>query len=469
MKALRNLLTTPTVQLGRTARFFVFQCKLWSHCFRLLIKNRAAPLAAALSYYSIFGIVPLAIVAVLIFHSVPAYREIGGQLKRITYGELHLTSIEYPNPDNPEEQIVLTDYVDTIINRFFTGLDKGSLGLISAVLVIWAALRLLSIIESAFNHMWSVPRGRRFLHRMINYWAVLTLGPLLLATGLYATTTYTMLGSIETGILATIGPIVSYLVSLLALFLLYLVMPNAKVRPGAALWGAGVAALVLSLAKWGFGIYVTELIPYSKAYGVLGLIPLGVFWVYVTWVIVLLGLQLTFTIQHFDTLEMTAGLKAQEADGPFIANDVTAIAIARELAGAFDDDRGPVSADEIGRRLGIPATLGRRLLDELVRRDLLVRTSRPRQGFLLARDPRRIRLSDLAEAVAAVSFGQPIPDRHDALRQIVDEKNHLLAQHTLKELLRRPAATTDGPSQVNETSASQDDRPDEQASPSPTA
>ena len=104
--------------------------------------------------------------------------------------------------------------------------------------------------------------------------------------------------------------------------------------------GAGVASLVWSFAKWGFGIYVLELIPYSTMYGVLGLIPLGVFWVYVTWMIVLFGLQLAFVIQHFQVLETAEVPKAKEAEGRFIANDMTAIVVAREIAAAFEGGRG---------------------------------------------------------------------------------------------------------------------------------
>ncbi|MEN6335207.1 MAG: YhjD/YihY/BrkB family envelope integrity protein, partial [Phycisphaerales bacterium] len=176
MRILRDLLATPAANLGRAGRFLVFQYKLWAHCIRLLNKNRAEQLAAALSYYTIFGVVPLAIVAVLIFNSIPAYRDTGEQLKGLIYQELRLTSIEIPDPDNPDKQAVLTDYLDQIIDRFFESINKGSLGLVSAILVIWAALRLLSLIEIAFNHMWYVPKGRRFIHRVINYWALLTLG-----------------------------------------------------------------------------------------------------------------------------------------------------------------------------------------------------------------------------------------------------------------------------------------------------
>jgi membrane protein len=439
MRILRDLLATPAANLGRAGRFLVFQYKLWAHCIRLLNKNRAEQLAAALSYYTIFGVVPLAIVAVLIFNSIPAYRDTGEQLKGLIYQELRLTSIEIPDPDNPDKQAVLTDYLDQIIDRFFESINKGSLGLVSAILVIWAALRLLSLIEIAFNHMWYVPKGRRFIHRVINYWALLTLGPLLLAAGLYATTRFTLLKSIEAGTLNVVGPLVSYLLSILALFLLYIIMPNAKVRPGPALWGAAVASLVWSLAKWGFGIYVLELIPYSTMYGVLGLIPLGVFWVYITWMIVLFGLQLAFAIQHFHTLETAAETpKAKEAEGRFIANDMTAIAVAREIANAFEDNRAPVSTDEICSRLDIPGEFGQKFLDELVIHGLLGRTSEPSRGYVLLRDPSRIRLSEISEAMAEAAFAQPKPDTQKNLHEIAQAQRDVLAQHNLRQVLDVP-------------------------------
>jgi YihY family inner membrane protein len=422
-------------RLGRAGRFLTFQYRLWFHCARLLKKNHATQLAAALSYYTIFGIIPLAIVLVLIFHSIPEYRKTGDQLKGFLYEELRLTQIEYPNPDRPDERIMLTSYLDRIIDGFFASFDKGSLGVVSAILVIWAALRLLELVEGAFNHMWYVARGRRFVHRIINYWALLTLVPLLLGTGLYLTTQYRLLEGFRTGPWAAVTPVVSYLFSLLALFLLYLVMPNAKVQAGPALWAAAVAALVWTCAKWGFGVYVTKLIPYSTIYGVLGLIPLGVFWIYITWLIVLFGLQLAFATQHFLTLEAAEIPKAKEAEGRFIANEMTAVAVAREIALAFEHDQAPISTDEICSRLDIPGEFGEKLLNELTSQGLLARTSEPKRGYLLARDPKHIKLSDIAEAVSAASLAQPRPELQDALCRVVQAQRELLSHYELQDVL----------------------------------
>ena len=218
---LKKLLSTPTTQLGKAGRFAVFQIKLWSHCARLLKKNRSGQQAAALSYHTLFGIVPLAIVMLLIFQSFPAYSDVGQKVKSLVYDGLHLSTIEYPNPATPEENIILTDYLDGIVGSFFTGLNKGSITLISSLIVIWAALALLSTIERAFNNIWHIGRGRSFLHRIINYWALLTLGPLLLGTGIYISTKYTTVGQIQETVLTHIGPVVlSYIVATVAFLLI---------------------------------------------------------------------------------------------------------------------------------------------------------------------------------------------------------------------------------------------------------
>jgi len=434
---LKKLLSTPTTQLGRAGRFAVFQIKLWSHCARLLRKNRSGQQAAALSYRTIFGIVPLAIVMLLIFQSFGTYSDLGEKVKSLAYDQLHLSTIEIaPDPKKPEEKIMITEYLDDIVNDFFAGLNKGSLTIVSGIIVIWAALALLSTIEKAFNNIWHVAKGRNFLHRVINYWALLTLGPLLLGLGVFASTRYATLAQIRETLLSNMAPIVlSYIVATVAFFLLYFVLPNTKVQAGAAIWGAAVAALVWSFAKWGFGQYVTEFIPYSQVYGVLGLIPLGVFWIFVTWLIVLFGLQLTFTTQHLKSLDAAEIAAARKTEEYFIANDLTAINIVREIAVAFEKNDAPVEAEVICSKLNIPAEFGDKILKHLVDSELIAKTSDPKTGFLPAKDPANIKLSDIAEAVAKAGFAQPTTEQPDSLQQITQSQRNALAQYTLKQIL----------------------------------
>jgi membrane protein len=433
-----NLLSTPTAQLGRASRFIVFQIKLWSHCARLLKINRAGQQAAALSYHTIFGIVPLAIVTLLIFQSLPAYSNVGEKVKVLIYDQVHLTNIQYSSPtaDDPERTIKLTEHIDKLINNFFAKANKGAITIVSVILVIWAALALLSTIEKAFNNIWHVAKGRNILHRMINYWALLTLGPLLLGAGIYVTTRYAAIGQIQKTIMSHIGPVVlSYLVAVVALFLLYFVLPNTKVQTGAALWGAAIAGIVWMLAKWGFGEYVTRFIPYSKIYGVMGLIPLGVLWIFITWIIVLFGLQLTFTTQHLKTLDAAEIATARKREEHFIANDVTAINIMREIAIAFDKNEKPVPPEIICSKLGMPGELGEKILDHLVASGLLVKTTEPTNGFVPATVPENISLSRISEAVAKASFGQLQGQGNNFVEEVVESERKMLEAYNLRQLI----------------------------------
>jgi membrane protein len=193
--------------------------------------------------------------------------------------------------------------------------------------------------------------------------------------------------------------------------------------------------LVWSFAKWGFGVYVTKFIPYSQVYGVMGLIPLGVFWIFITWVIVLFGLQLTFTTQHLKSLDAAEIATAKKTEEYFIANDLTAINIVREIAAAFEANSAPIEAEVISSKLNIPAEFGEKILQHLVDRGLIVKTSDPKVGFIPAKDPANIRLSDIAAAVAEVGFAQSPTEQPESLKQIAQLQRDALAQYNIKQIL----------------------------------
>ncbi|MHC4119410.1 MAG: YhjD/YihY/BrkB family envelope integrity protein [Planctomycetota bacterium] len=455
MLGLKELLTTPSAQLGKASRFVVFQIKLWSHCARLLKKNRSGQQAAALSYHTVFGIVPLAIVTLLIFQSFPRYRAVGDKMKDFIYGQLNLSAFKSPaepietepTAQEPKPQVepvkekapaetvkipkskALTDHIDGLVARFFAETNRGQIGLFSVLVVIWAALALLGTIEKSFNNVWHVVTGRNFLHRIISYWALLTLGPLLLGVGIYLVT---QRASRLPGISQ---PMLSYGVAVVAFFLLYFVLPNTRVKASAAIWGALVAAIVWVAAKNIFGYCITELKLYHTVYGAMALVPMAIFWIYITWLIVMFGLQLTYTTQHLKTLDAAEIAAAKETEEHFIANDLTVINIVREIAAAFETDRSPVAPEDICGKLDLPAEFGEKILDHLVKSGLIVRTSHPAVGYFPARDPASVKLSDIAEATAAAGFAQSTTEWSPSQKQIIQAQRRLLARHNLKRTL----------------------------------
>jgi len=441
---IRELLTQPMDQFDRWTRFVVFQLRLWRHCGRLLKQNRMGTQAAALSYHTIFGLVPLAVVLLLVFQASPAYRKVGLELRDFLYKTAELDRIEYPVelPDGSQEMIKLTDHIDRITDGFIKQIDTGTVTLFSAVFVIWAALGLLGTIERSFNQIWHVPRSRNFVHRIVNYWALLTLGPLLLGLGFYVSTTYMTRNPLHAGLTRYGGVLLPYLFSLVGLFFLYFVMPNTRVSVRAALWGAAVASLIWSMAKSLFFMYLTRFIPYKALYGVMGLVPLAVVWIYITWLIVLFGLQLTYATQHLKTLDAAELARMNKPDDFFIADDIAVIRAAAFIVGQFQARRGPVPTEAVAGRLDIPLEVAERILDYLVGRGLLLRASEPRVGYVPATEGGRIRLSEIAEAVAEAAFGQNAP-RDERMEGLVRARQDLLAGHTLAEF-----ATEPGPAEV---------------------
>ena len=405
---LKKLLTSPTNELGKWSRFAVLQVRIWWHFGRLFIGvNRCLTQAAALAYHTIFGIVPLAIVSLMVFQMFPAFEGVSEKVKTFAYEQLNLTSIKYPveektaeegvlpNEQEKRAEIMVSEKLDELTQGYISKAHTGAITVVGLVLVIWASVALLTTIEKTFNNIFHVGAGRGFLHRLFNYWALLTLGPILLGLGIYVSarvmenelvqkfvpqsqqqvvTAEMPAGGLviaDPNIAAVIpaGPkqsfakrfgilaakIVPFLISMLAFFFLYFFLPNTRVSPGSALWGAFVAAVVWTLAKIGFGLYVTKFVPQFAVYGVLGIIPLTVMWIYLSWLIVLFGLQLTYATQNIKRLDAAEFSKARRQERCFLANDQTVIRVMEYVLNAFErKDQKPVSVEAVGYRMGMP-------------------------------------------------------------------------------------------------------------------
>jgi membrane protein len=222
--------------------------------------------------------------------------------------------------------------------------------------------------------------------------------------------------------------------SVAGFFLLYLLLPNTKVKFRAAIWGAVIAAIVWTIAKWGFKLYVVKFIPYNQIYGALGLIPLGIFWIYLSWFIVLFGLQLTYTTQHLSSLDAAEIAAAQKQEEYFIANDLTIMNMVGEIASAFKAGDGPVEAETISSKLNMPSEFTEKVLSHLVAKGILARASEPKEGFLPAKSPDDMKLSEIAAAISLASFGQSA-DALAGLRKVVRSQQEMFSQFNVTQLI----------------------------------
>lgn len=261
---------------------------------------------------------------------------------------------------------VLSEMTENVAN-----LDFKSIGVVGLLLFIYAAIALTDSVEHIFNLIYSAPEGRPIHLRIAIQWSMITLGLGLLALSLYLSgevvnylTATTFGEAIRTYLRHSIATFASWVL----LFLLYALMPNTRVSLRAAAIGAIVAAVLWEIAKTAFQLYVTKAVPYSALYGSLGLIPVFLFWVYITWLIVLFGLVWTYTLQtapdHVPDRDEDEAITAPQPDTRWY------VPLMAEVAAAFCEGR-VIDAQQLSQRLHIPASLVLQLTHQLVERQLL--------------------------------------------------------------------------------------------------
>ena len=410
IQSVKRLTSQPTEGLGRVQRWAIHWIDFALHCTRELKHDRASIIAASLTYRTLFSLVPVAVLALVVFRAFGGLDAMGAEVRQRIYEYLGLTSLTY----EPETAagVVAEAGADAAVGGRITGildglsdqiasLSFGSIGAVGIVLLIWAGLGLVVTVEDAFNRVFGSPRGRQWHVRITVYWAVLTLGPVLLSVSFYVAQLI-MAQANDVPVFGSLfnftGRFTALAASSLLLLLTYVLMPNSKVRIRPALAGAFVAASLWEVGKWGFRLYVTKALPYSALYGSLGLIPLFMLWVYITWLIILFGLEVTYTLQTMHShQEFKAEASNREPEMVFEARLL--VLIVGMIGEAFT--RGQtVTASTMTRTFGIPprgvTSMCRALESAGIIHDLS-RGTDASKGFTLARPPGAIGIREILD------------------------------------------------------------------------
>lgn len=264
-------------QLGRLQQLAPF--KAFHAVIQRFLQDDCPRNAAALTYTSLFAVVPLLTVTYSMLAALPVFRGVGDDLQGMLFD--HFV---------PATGQVVQDYMGDFAQQ------ARQLTLVGVIfLIITAGLMILNI-EKAFNAIWRVEKPRRGLQAFLIYWTVLTLGPLLLGAGLVLSSYLTTLPLLEkvtetTGSGSSLWSYLPIIFSALAFTLLYWAVPHCRVRFADAALGGVAMALMFETAKSGFTWFVTSFPNYELVYGAFAAFPLFLLWMYVSWLLILLAAE----------------------------------------------------------------------------------------------------------------------------------------------------------------------------------
>ncbi|WP_349571058.1 YihY family inner membrane protein [Azotobacter salinestris] len=387
---------------------FVDTLDFWRYLFERFLADHGPKSAAALTYTTLFAVVPIMTLIFVVLSVIPEFQGIGEQIQGFIFRNFV-----------PSSGAVLQDYLKTFIEqaRHLTWLGVG-------VLMVTALLMLMTV-EHTFNTIWRVRQPRRGLSSFLLHWAILSLGPLLLGTG-FALSTYITSLSLISDPYALAGArmllkVMPLMFSTAAFTLLYAAVPNTSVPLRHALLGGLFAAVLFEAAKGLFGLYVALFPTYQLIYGAFAAVPLFLLWMYLSWMIVLLGAELVCN------LSASRGWRRNPLPRLLVLLGVLRVFHQRQQSGHA------VRQSDVQRAgWALPDSVWDEIVDFLEREQLVYRTSDG--GWVLCRDLNRYSLESLLSR-------SPWPLPHlDQLPESLDEPWFPALRSALERLQRERAA-----------------------------
>jgi membrane protein len=276
-------------RLHGVRRIVVFISRVLFVLIRELMGGQLNLRAMSLVYTTLLSIVPLLAVSFSVLKGFGVHNRI----------EPLLYNLLLPLGPNGAE-------ITEIIIGFVENVKVGVLGSVGFALLIYTVIALMQKIESAFNYVWRIDHLRSLSQRFSNYLSVILIGPVLIFSAVGFTATVLNMDAAQRltaiapfGILMLYGSkLVPYLLVCLAFTLIYIFIPNTRVRFTAALVGGIIAGVIWKISGWGFAAFIASSSKYAAIYSSFAILILLLIWMYLSWLILLVGSQIAFYVQY---------------------------------------------------------------------------------------------------------------------------------------------------------------------------
>lgn len=345
---------TSLSDISRGKSFLFRQLRIIVLAVRGFMNDKVQLRAASLTLYSLLSIIPVAAIAFAIAKGFG----LDQNLKDLLTKEFQT---------QPE-------VLNWVLNEASNALQEtrgGYIAGIGVIILIWSVMSLLDQIESSFNHIWQISSGRPWYRKFTDYITIMLIAPvfLILSSSITVLVSTSLSDLIEkSSILDSLKPLVSfmikfapYILTWIALTILFMIMPNTKVKFRPALVSGIVAGTILQILQWLYIDLQFGISKLSSIYGSFAAIPLFIIWLQSSWVILLLGAELSFANQNVSRYEF----ESESLNVSQHQKRALSLMIMNMIVRNFSTGDKPVSAEMISSTLKIPVRLVRDLLEDL--------------------------------------------------------------------------------------------------------
>jgi len=347
---------TPLSELSKGKTFLIKQSRIIYLAARGFLNDRVQLRASALTIYTLLSVIPVIAIALAIAKGFGL--------------DQNLESIITNSKEFQSYREVLTPLLDRA--RVTVQATKGGyIAGVGVIVLFWSVLSLLSQIEYSFNHIWQISSSRPWYRKFTDYLTIMLIAPVFLIIS----SSITLFVSTELNdfmsrapILEFFKPVISFLIKFapyiltwLILTMLFIVMPNAKVKLVPALISGIIAGTALKVLQWLYLDLQFGITNLSAIYGGLAAIPLFLIFLQTSWIIILFGAELTFANQNISRYEF----EYEALNISHFQKRSLVIMIMHSIIRNFSLGEKPISAETIGKTLKIPVRLARDILQDL--------------------------------------------------------------------------------------------------------
>ena len=411
-------------------RWNIIPLRLFVVLIRQLLKGELNLRAMSLVYTTLLSIVPLLAVSFSVLKGFGVHNQIEPLL------------LNFLAPLGPKG-----DELSASIIGFVENIRVGVLGSLGLVLLLYTVVSLIQKIESSFNYVWQVEHLRGIAQRFSNYLSVILIGPVLVFTALGVTATalnYSLVQQLMTVepfgyLIVSMTRLVPYLLVIAAFSFIYMFIPNTRVRLLPAVIGGLVAGVLWQSSGWAFAAFIASSSRYAAIYSSFAIMILLLIWLYLNWLILLLGAQVAFYIQYpqymtRQPVELQLSNRLRER----LALQVMFMVAERHLHAA-----DPWTADGLVHHLGLPMQPIHNVLHLMVKAGFLSTTADEPPAYLPRRDIGTITLCSLYEMVRSAGENrlltlQTLPyqaEVEQAMLAVQQAVKSQLGETTLKDLV----------------------------------